>query len=45
VSENIIEASWIALVDGLSYKLLKDGILAAQTPATVTPMAAAGRVN
>ena len=25
VSENIIEASWFALVDSLSYKLLKDG--------------------
>ncbi len=27
VSENIIEASWVALVDSLSYKLFKDGIL------------------
>jgi 2-isopropylmalate synthase len=25
VSENIIEASWIALIDSLSYKLAKDG--------------------
>lgn len=25
VSENIIEASWIALVDGILYKLLQDG--------------------
>ena len=25
VSENIIEASWIALVDSIEYKLLKDG--------------------
>jgi 2-isopropylmalate synthase len=25
VSENIIEASWIALVDGVEYKLIKDG--------------------
>ena len=24
VSENIIEASWRALVDGIEYKLLKD---------------------
>jgi 2-isopropylmalate synthase len=24
VSENIIEASWMALVDALEYKLLKD---------------------
>jgi 2-isopropylmalate synthase len=28
VSENIIEASWFALVDSLCYKLLKDGLLA-----------------
>jgi len=27
VSENILEASWLALVDSLSYKLLKDGLL------------------
>ena len=27
VSENIIEASWIALVDSLTYKLLLDGII------------------
>lgn len=27
VSENIIDASWIALVDSLSYKLLKDDLL------------------
>ena len=26
VSENIIEASWLALVDSLSYKLLKEGV-------------------
>jgi len=25
VSENIIEASWQALVDSIEYKLLKDG--------------------
>ena len=31
VSENIIEASWFALVDSLSYKLLKDGKLPAGT--------------
>ena len=24
VSENIIEASWLALVDSVEYKLLKD---------------------
>ena len=30
VSENLIEASWIALVDSLSYKLLKDSIGAAE---------------
>lgn len=30
VSENIIEASWTALVDSFSYKLLKDGIIAAE---------------
>ena len=26
VSENIIEASWLALVDGFEYKLYKDGV-------------------
>jgi 2-isopropylmalate synthase len=26
VSENILEASYLALVDGVRYKLLKDGI-------------------
>ena len=31
VSENIIEASWIALVDSLSYKLLKEGIVPASS--------------
>ncbi len=30
VSKNIIEASWIALVDSLSYKLLRDGIIAVE---------------
>ena len=42
VSENIIEASWLALVDGLSYKLLKDGILAQpalEQPASEQPAA------
>ena len=29
VSENIIEASWLALVDAFEYKLFKDG----ETPA------------
>ena len=32
VSENIIEASWIALVDSLSYKLLMEGFLTASEP-------------
>jgi len=27
VSENIIEASWLALVDSVEYKLFKDGVL------------------
>ncbi len=36
VSENIIEASWIALRDSLTYKLLIDGIIAVdQTQTTV----------
>ena len=26
VSENVIDASWTALVDGLSYKLYLDGL-------------------
>ncbi|HPL82644.1 MAG TPA: alpha-isopropylmalate synthase regulatory domain-containing protein, partial [Candidatus Omnitrophota bacterium] len=26
VSENIIEASWLALVDSVEYKLLKDKV-------------------
>jgi 2-isopropylmalate synthase len=25
VSENIVEASWLALVDAIEYKLFKDG--------------------
>ena len=32
VSENIIEASWIALVDSLSYKLLREGFLTNSEP-------------
>lgn len=32
VSENIIEASWIALVDGLEYKLLNEEEAAAKKP-------------
>ena len=32
VSENVIEASWIALVDSLSYKLLLDGIITQESP-------------
>ena len=35
VSENLIEASWIALVDSLSYKLLKDGAVGAGQAAHV----------
>ena len=27
VSENIIDASWLALVDSLTYKLLIDGVI------------------
>ena len=33
VSENIIEASWTALVDSLTYKLLLEGIIAVENPA------------
>jgi len=32
VSENIIEASWLALVDSLTYKLLLDRIIAVEQP-------------
>ena len=32
VSENIIEASWIALVDSLTYKLLMEGVLSNSEP-------------
>ncbi len=34
VSENIIEASWIALVDSLTYKLFKDGVLSSHASKT-----------
>jgi 2-isopropylmalate synthase len=34
VSENIIEASWQALVDSVEYKLLKDNVKPQQTPQT-----------
>jgi 2-isopropylmalate synthase len=34
VSENIIEASWIALVDAIEYKLSKDGISSPESAAT-----------
>ncbi len=33
VSENIIEASWIALVDSVEYKLMKDGVAPPGAPA------------
>ena len=36
VSENVIEASWIALADSLHYKLLKDALEAAGEGQTVT---------
>lgn len=32
VSENIIDASWLALVDSLTYKLLIDGVIGAESP-------------
>ncbi|MSS72330.1 MAG: citramalate synthase [Candidatus Latescibacteria bacterium] len=35
VSENLIEASWIALVDSMSYKLLKDGVAGMEKAAHV----------
>ena len=35
VSENVIEASWLALVDGVEYKLYQDGALAAVAPERV----------
>ena len=41
VSENIIEASWIALVDSFEYKLCKDE--AKTTPAAKPQAAAASR--
>jgi 2-isopropylmalate synthase len=39
VSENVIEASWIALVDSLSYKLLRAGIIT-NAVSTVTSLSA-----
>ena len=36
VSENVIEASWIALADSLHYKLLKDALEAAGEGQTAT---------
>ena len=36
VSENVIEASWIALADSLHYKLLKDELEAAGEGQTAT---------
>jgi 2-isopropylmalate synthase len=30
VSENIIEASWLALVDSIDYKVIKDGEVSAK---------------
>jgi hypothetical protein len=32
VSENVIEASWQALVDSIEYKLVKDGVRAPKRP-------------
>lgn len=47
VSENVVEASWIALVDSIEYKLYKDQALAQATPspsrAADAPPAAVGR--
>ena len=40
VSENVIEASWLALVDGVEYKLYQDGALAAVATPERTPAAA-----
>ena len=42
VSENVIEASWLALVDSVEYKLLKDegGFQELAVPATVPAIAA-----
>ena len=37
VSENIIEASWLALVDAFVYKLSKDGRATGPDPATAPP--------
>lgn len=41
VSENVIEASWIALVDGVEYKLVNDAEKAKKSPAK--PQAAKGK--
>jgi 2-isopropylmalate synthase len=38
VSENIIEASWIALVDSIEYKLAKDGVVAPGNAETTARM-------
>ncbi len=37
VSENLIEASWLALVDSLEYKLFKDEERAGENPLTAIP--------
>ena len=42
VSENIIEASWIALVDSVEYKLVKDGTAPPATAASSLPAAKLG---
>ena len=34
MSENIIDASWIALVDSLTYKLLIDGVIGGEKETT-----------
>ena len=36
VSENIIDASWLALVDSLTYNLLIDGVIGDGTPSPST---------
>ena len=47
VSSNIIEASWMAFVDGLTYKILVDEkvIESAYKHIDVKPVAAAGQVS
>lgn len=42
VSENIIEASWIALVDGIEFKLVSDGL---RTPKPRRKAVAAGKAG